>query len=290
MSNILIINNEVQSNFCIIEFSHSNSLLFITFSSNVYNKNAMEGLSVIRKSKFGDYKIKWGNELTNPEVVIDCINQNLPEWIQSDSPSVWIKLRGNDLKHLHYFLTNGFKMHRILNGETLVLNRWIRAYSNTLPPGPFSYIGVGACCIKDGMILVERENFKTGPGPWKLPGGSFDTTKDRKISDTAIRECFEETGIKAKFEFIPFQRFAFRSPSLFHQPDAYYIARLTPLTTAIKMDNVEIADCKWMDIDEFLSHANENVRKMVEPAIKATTGYREIVVSQEQTYYVLDEE
>ena len=250
----------------------------------------MEGLSVFRKAKFGDYKIKWENDLTNPEIVIECINQYLPEWIKADSPSVWIKLRGNDLKHLHYFLSNGFKMHRILNGDTLVLNRWIRTYSNTLPPGPFSYIGVGACCIKDEKVLVERENFKTGPGPWKIPGGSFDTTKDRKISDTAIRECFEETGIKADFEFISFQRFAFRSPSLFHQPDAYYIARLKPLTTEIKMDNVELAECKWMDINEFLGQVSENARKMFEPAIKATTGFKELSITQDQTYYILEHE
>ncbi|KAH0792333.1 nudix hydrolase 8-like isoform X3 [Histomonas meleagridis] len=246
----------------------------------------MTNIIVRRKAKYGDYLLKWEGELSDPSIVTDLIEQNISAWIESDTPSIWIRLQGNDLNHINYFLSNGFKMHRIKNGNILVLNRWIRKYSNTLPPGPFCYIGVGACCIADGKILAIRENQKTGPSPWKIPGGSFDVTKDRTISDTAVRECFEETGIKAKFEYITFQRFAFKSPSLFHQPDIYYIARLTPITKEIKSDKVEIYECKWMDIEEFEASLSGYGKEMYLPAIRASTGFTEHQTSNpDHTFY-----
>ena len=246
----------------------------------------MTEVIIKRKAKYGDYLLKWEGSLSDPSIVTDLIEKNLPSWVEEDSPSIWIRLQGNDLNHVGYFLSNGFKMHRIKNGEILVLNRWIRKYSCTLPPGPYSYIGIGACCISDGKILAIRENQKTGPSPWKIPGGIFDVSKDKKLSDAAIRECFEETGVRAKFEFITYQRFAIKSPSLFHQPDTYYIARLTPITKEINFDKVEISDCKWMDIEEFLSFLSDYAKQMFIPAIKASTWFVEHQTSNpDHTFY-----
>ena len=127
-----------------------------------------------------------------------------------NSPSICLGMTDKDLLHLSYFLQHVFKMkmHRIKNENTLILNRWIRKNSYSLPPAaPFSYIGVGAMCItEDGKILALRENFKKGPSQWKIPGGLFEKAKDKKLSDAAIRELFDETGIKGEFDSIAAQR------------------------------------------------------------------------------------
>ncbi|KAK8875697.1 hypothetical protein M9Y10_005872 [Tritrichomonas musculus] len=231
---------------------------------------------IIRKKKrFGDYLIKWEGTLPDPSLLVQCIEKNLPQWIAEDSPSIWVRLTGKDLDHINYLLQNGFKMHRIKNESTLVLNRWLRKNSYTLPPAPISYVGVGAMCINDeGLILAIRENFKSGPGPWKLPGGLFERTKDQKLSDVAIRELREETGIQGEFQCVAAQRLTIRA-AMFKATDIYTICRLKPLTTEIHFDPIEIADCKWITIEEFLPSCSVIARQMVSSALKSPTGFNE---------------
>lgn len=232
-------------------------------------------LIIHKKRRFGDYIIKWEGSLTDPSLVIKCIEQNLSQWIEEDSPSIWIRLTGKDLDHVNYFLQNGFKMHRIKNESTLVLNRWIRTKSYSLPPAPFCYLGVGAMCIDDkNQVLALRENYKTGPGNWKLPGGLFEKTKDKKLSDAAVRELFEETGIRGEFQYVAMQRFSMKGP-MFKGSDIYTICRLKPLTTEIHFDPIEIAECRWLPIEEFLSNTHPVAKEIVSHALKTVEGFRE---------------
>lgn len=249
--------------------------------------------SVFKKPRFGDLKIKWEGEL-DPEALIEFVNKNLSIWIEQDVPSIWVKLSGANLNHLTKLMDGGFNMHRIKDKTTLVMNKWVRLTSFNLPPAPFSYLGVGAMCInKEGLILVVKENFKTGPGPWKLPGGLLDPSNDKKFSDAAIRECFEETGVRAKFDYIAVQRFKLQS-SLFHLPDVYTVCKLTPITEEIKFDPVEIADCKWITKEEFFEDLHPLVRRFMEPALKIKVGFHEHPFEDKETgslYYTpIDEE
>ena len=237
----------------------------------------MDSLIQCRKKKrFGDYLIFWKGELNNANEVIAFIEANINQWMEEDSPSLWIRLKDNDLSFLVDFMKYDFKMHRIKNGNILVLNKWIRKTSYTLPPAPFSYLGVGVLCYNhEGKVLAVRENYKTGPGPWKFPGGLFDPTKDKNLSQGAIRECLEETGIHAKFEYVALQRFCMNS-SCFHYPDIYSVCKLTPLTEEIKYDPVEIADCQWLDPQELIDKGHPFAKPLLEAAQKAKTGPIEI--------------
>jgi ADP-ribose pyrophosphatase YjhB (NUDIX family) len=61
------------------------------------------------------------------------------------------------------------------------------------------YVGVGGFVVNDkNQILVIQE--KNGPitSFWKIPGGRLDPGEE--IHDAAIREVFEETGIKTEFQ------------------------------------------------------------------------------------------
>ena len=75
-------------------------------------------------------------------------------------------------------------------------------------------------------------------------GGALDVGE--YIHEAAIREVLEETGIQCEFETLLSAR---------HMPDyrpgvgdIYIICKLKPLTSEIKMQEDEIADCKWMNV------------------------------------------
>lgn len=235
----------------------------------------MTVINVRAKPRFGDVKLRWEGALSDRNVIIQTIDSHMESWMATDVPSVWMDITGKDLDHLSFFMANGFEMHRVKEGNKIVLNRWLRKTSKTLPPGPFAYIGVAALCIDDAnKVLVVRENFKTGPGPWKLPGGLFDGAKDKRISDSAVRECLEETGVRAEFESVVCERFTPRS-ALFHKQDLYIVCRVKALTHEIKYDPVEIADCQWLGVDEFLAAVPDSARPLLMAAVSNTQGSTE---------------
>lgn len=234
-----------------------------------------EKFSSFYKVRFGDIKIKWEGELDDPYSLVNFINDNMDEWKKDDRPSIWVKLHGKDLDHINVLLSTGFEIHRTKPGNIIVLNKWIREYSKKLPLPPFAYLGVGGMCInEEGKILAVRENYKTGPGPWKLPGGLYDPSKDRKISDTAVREVMEETGIKAEPMYLVNSRFLHKGGT-FSAPDLYSIFRLRPLTNEIKFDPVEIYDSQWVDPEEFKKVGYQQLIWAVQSQERNEVGFAE---------------
>ena len=59
---------------------------------------------------------------------------------------------------------------------------------------------------------------------------------------------FEETGIKAEFQYL----LGFRHQHNFHfgNSDLYMICVMRPLTHEIKKCNNEISNCCWMDVSD----------------------------------------
>jgi len=84
---------------------------------------------------------------------------------------------------------------------------------------------------------------------WKIPGGMVDPGED--IMTAAAREVFEETGIKTRFENL--LCFRHHHKAAFGKSDLYFICKLRPLNLDLSPCPKEIADCKWMPLDDFLS-------------------------------------
>merc|ERR1712048_488937 len=83
-------------------------------------------------------------------------------------------------------------------------------------------------------------------GLWKLPGGLADPGEDLAV--TAGREIFEETGIQTELDGLVSMRH--QHGVRFGQGDIYCVVRLRALTDEIKIDPGEIADARWMSLDE----------------------------------------
>lgn len=57
-------------------------------------------------------------------------------------------------------------------------------------------VGVGTVTIKGGKILLIRRAFEPGAGKWSIPGGLVEVGE--KLSEAAVRETEEETGVKVE--------------------------------------------------------------------------------------------
>ena len=57
-------------------------------------------------------------------------------------------------------------------------------------------IGVAVMVIKNGEVLLGKRKNSHGDGTWAFPGGHLEFNES--IEECAIREIFEETGIRIK--------------------------------------------------------------------------------------------
>jgi len=57
-------------------------------------------------------------------------------------------------------------------------------------------VGVGVIVKKDNLVLMGKRKSSLGAGTWSFPGGRLEFNE--AIENCAIRELFEETGIKIK--------------------------------------------------------------------------------------------
>ncbi len=54
------------------------------------------------------------------------------------------------------------------------------------------------------LLLRRSASDVRRPGQWDIPGGKFEPDQDKMPSDGAIRECFEEAGLKFKPDDLKF--------------------------------------------------------------------------------------
>ncbi|KAK6173402.1 hypothetical protein SNE40_016860 [Patella caerulea] len=131
-----------------------------------------------------------------------------------------------------------------------MLKLWLQTHRED-PTPLFATHQVGV----SGFVLNEESNEvlvvqdKNRPYTlWKFPGGLSNLGED--IGDTAVREVFEETGIKCEFKSILSFRQQHQHPGAFGRSDFYVICRLKPLTLSINACSDEIRQCKWMHISD----------------------------------------
>jgi ADP-ribose pyrophosphatase YjhB (NUDIX family) len=120
-------------------------------------------------------------------------------------------------------------------------------------------VGVGAFVFdeKHRSVLVVRE--KSGPlagkGVWKIPTGLVMQGED--ITEAAVREVEEETGVKARFAAVLAMRQA--HGVAFSKSDLFFLVALKPAPGAsespLKPQEDEIEEASWLPLEEYRSQA-----------------------------------
>lgn len=67
---------------------------------------------------------------------------------------------------------------------------------------------------------------------------------------TAVREVFEETGVRSEFRSLLSIRQQHNHPGAFGMSDMYIICRLRPLTYDINFCTQECLRCEWLELAE----------------------------------------
>lgn len=87
-------------------------------------------------------------------------------------------------------------------------------HSETMEKRP--KVGVGVIVLKDKQVLLGKRKGSHGEGSWQFPGGHLEYQES--IEDCAIREVYEETGLK-----ITNLRYGPYTNDIFEPEDQHYI-------------------------------------------------------------------
>ncbi|XP_018558545.1 nucleoside diphosphate-linked moiety X motif 6 isoform X3 [Lates calcarifer] len=144
----------------------------------------------------------------------------------------------NQVKEIHFWLINVLMSIIIVNHRSV---SWFDASHGAVVDE------------SNGKVLVVQDRNKT-KNAWKFPGGLSDPGEN--IGATAVREVFEETGVRSEFRSLLSIRQQHNHPGAFGMSDMYIICRLSPLTYDINFCTQECLRCEWLDLAE-LAKTNE---------------------------------
>nr|WP_315363910.1 NUDIX domain-containing protein [Cytobacillus firmus] len=132
---------------------------------------------------------------------------------------------------------------------------------------------VSTTIVQDGKVLMIKENKATVKNKWNFPSGRVEKGED--ILEAACREVKEETGLDVKLTHTTgiynFISSTDHQVILFH-----FIAQITG--GVLSLQEEEIADCKWVNLSNFKSFKDEELReakviRQIHDAVKAEKLY-----------------
>uniref|UniRef100_A0A1A8RV72 Nucleoside diphosphate-linked moiety X motif 6 n=3 Tax=Nothobranchius TaxID=28779 RepID=A0A1A8RV72_9TELE len=176
------------------------------------------------------------------------LRDSLSQWKAEGRMAVWLRVPMSLSRCAAAASSHGFTFHHA-RGEHAMLALWLGEGESRLPGFATHQVGVAGAVVDEssGKVLVVQDKNKT-KNAWKFPGGLSDPGEN--IGATAVREVFEETGIRSEFRSLLSIRQQHNHPGAFGMSDMYVICRLSPLTYDINFCMQECLRCEWLDVSE----------------------------------------
>jgi len=206
----------------------------------------------------------------DPGVFRSALVETIQHWKQQGYQLAWIDIPAARALLIPEAVALGFIFHHTA-GDALTLTLQLHEGA-FVPPPATHYVGVGGMILSEEnelLVVQEKRHIQTRPGFYKLPGGLLD--QGETISQAAEREVWEETGIRTEFQCLV-GYFSHQMTWQFGKSALYHICRLKPMSREITIDEQEIAEAKWMPVEEFMAldttHIfNKNLVQMVRRGI-----------------------
>jgi 8-oxo-dGTP diphosphatase len=196
------------------------------------------------------------------------LTASVQSWRDAGFRLAWLKLPIALASHVPIAVAQDFVFHHA-QASYVMLTLQLREGA-FVPSDASHFIGAGAVVVNDQreiLVIVERYHAKDRPNFFKMPGGLIDPGEH--LSDGVMREVLEETGVQTRFESVVC--FRHQHGYRFGKSDFYFVCRLSPLSEEITADPKEIADARWMPVDEYLEmpHVSSFNKHIVRAAIDA---------------------
>ena len=185
----------------------------------------------------------------DPQAFALRLAQSLPRWREEGLAFVWLELPTRLARLVPEATERGFFFHHT-GPDYLMLGYKLEPKADTLGFATH-YVGAGGVVLReDRQLLVVRERLRRAdqPQPYKLPGGYLEPGEH--LAAAIEREVWEETGVRTRFESVVC--FRHWHAGRFGKSDFYFVCRLEPLSLEITRQESEIAEAKWMPVEEFL--------------------------------------
>ena len=100
---------------------------------------------------------------------------------------------------------------------------------------------------ENGQLLIQQRSLKDDnkPGSWSITGGAVDSGETSL--DAAVRESFEELGIKICKDNIVYIGTERRQRKFFE----YYFISLNEKDIIFNIDKLEVEEIKWITLEEY---------------------------------------
>ncbi|XP_033989693.1 nucleoside diphosphate-linked moiety X motif 6 [Trematomus bernacchii] len=205
-----------------------------------------------REDRFGGVTVNLSDSCL-PEDISEksfsrLLKDSLVQWKSEGKVAVWLRVPISLSRCAAAASEHGFSFHHAKHDHT-VLSLWLGEEESRLPGFATHQIGVAGAVVDEsnGKVLVVQDRNKT-MNAWKFPGGLSDLAEN--IGTTAVREVFEETGVRSEFRSLLSIRQQHDLPGAFGMSDMYIICRLSPLTYDINFCTQECLRCEWLQLAE----------------------------------------
>ncbi|KAL2780878.1 nucleoside diphosphate-linked moiety X motif 6 isoform a, partial [Daubentonia madagascariensis] len=178
----------------------------------------------------------------------------IQQWRSEGRVAVWLHIPILQSRFIAPAASLGFCFHHA-ESDSSTLSLWLGEGPSRLPGYATHQVGVAGAVFDEStrkiLVVQDRNKLKN---MWKFPGGLSEPGED--IGDTAVREVFEETGIKSEFRSLLSIRQQHTNPGAFGKSDMYIICRLKPYSFTINFCQHECLRCEWMDLNDLVKTEN----------------------------------
>ncbi|GJX56539.1 NUDIX hydrolase 2-like protein isoform X1 [Tanacetum coccineum] len=214
------------------------------------NKNGVEKVQLLPAidDNYGGVEVEL-KERMDSDVFLARLKASMLEWTLQGKRGVWIKLPIDLVNLVESTVKEGFRYHHA-EPDYLMLVKWIPETINTIPANASHRVGIGAIVLNDKremLVVQEKNGILRGSGIWKIPTGIVEEAEE--ISEGAVREVKEETGIDAEFvEILAFRQW---HKAFFRKSDLFFVCMMRPSSFDIQIQESEIEAAKWIPLEEF---------------------------------------